>query len=72
MKEMLMRNSKSLRFFRDLPDGARQGNSVLPTPLGVLFLNTQDGKVGKSGPSRYRSNECICMFADEEEWYHGR
>ena len=24
MKEMLMRNSKSLRFFRDLPDGARQ------------------------------------------------
>ena len=71
MKEMLMRNSKSLVFQR--PAGwCEAGNSVLPTPLGVLFLNTQDGKVGKSGPSRYRSNECICMFADEEEWYHGR
>ena len=72
MKEMLMRNSKSLRFFRDLPDGARQETAFSQLPSEFFFLNTQDGKVGKSGPSRYRSNECICMFADEEEWYHGR
>ena len=32
MKEMLMRNSKSLRFFRDLPDGARQETAFSQLP----------------------------------------
>ena len=71
MKEMLMRNSKSLRFFRDLPDGARQEQRSPNSPRSS-FSEHPGWKVGKSGPSRYRSNECICMFADEEEWYHGR
>ena len=37
MKEMLMRNSKSLRFFRDLPDGARQETAFSQLPSEFFF-----------------------------------
>lgn len=37
MKEMLMRNSKSLRFFRDLPDGARQETAFSKLPSEFFF-----------------------------------